>query len=212
MALRWLVEDCLRRNDLAGAERYSSELLPSPHVELPDRLDHLNILQQTKNPQFNDYLHSVQRDAATNVSATYAVGISADAGTRYGGGCPAMVDELSGKASRRTACAAGTGGSLWKRAGKDWLGLDAFLVGQQWHDLEFLRFAYLSRASEELEQQMAAEARWQVARSRATDNQLGSFWTTLLNMARNWRPTSRPRIFLLAQDRSILPARTMGFE
>jgi predicted Zn-dependent protease len=182
VALRWLVEDCLRRNDLAGADRYSRQLLPNSNAELADRLDRLNILQQTKNPEFNGYLRSLQSDAITNASATYTIASwmlghdLAEDTQRWLTNCPARLRAEQPVPLALVDCYV---------ARKDWLGLDTFLVGQQWHDLDFLRFAYLSRASEELQQEMAAEARWRSA-VRATDNQLGSL-TTLLNMARNWR-------------------------
>ncbi|HEX3988332.1 MAG TPA: hypothetical protein VHZ30_02800 [Verrucomicrobiae bacterium] len=181
-ALRWLVEDCLRRGDLPAASRFSSKLLEKPGADLPDRLDHLNILQQTKNPEFDAYLRTVQNGAATNASAVYAVtswmlGRSmAESAQQWLTNCPAKVRAEQPVPLAFVDCYV---------ARKDWLGLDAYLVGQEWHELEFLRFAYLSRASEQLQQEMAAEARWRSA-VRATDNQLGSL-NTLLNMAKAWK-------------------------
>jgi Flp pilus assembly protein TadD len=181
-ALRWLVEDGLRRGDLPAASRFSSKLLENPGADLPDHLDHLNILLQTKNPEFDAYLRTVQSGAATNASAVYAVTswmlghAMAESAQQWLTNCPAKVRAEQPVPLAFVDCYV---------ARKDWLGLDAYLVGQQWHDLEFLRFAYLSRASEQLQQEMAAEARWRSA-VRATDNQLGSL-NTLLNMAKAWK-------------------------
>jgi predicted Zn-dependent protease len=58
-------------------------------------------------------------------------------------------------------------------------------MDQKWRDLEFLRFAFLSRASEEEQQELAAAARWRSA-VREADNQLGAL-TALLNMAKSWK-------------------------
>ncbi|HEY3854636.1 MAG TPA: hypothetical protein VGO67_09605 [Verrucomicrobiae bacterium] len=180
-ALRWLVEDYLRHGDLASAGRFSTKLLENPGADLPDRLDHLNILQQTKNPEFDAYLRAVQNGAATNASSTYALASwmlgrsMAEGAQQWLTNCPAKIRSEQPVPLAFVDCYI---------ARKDWLGLDAYLVDQQWHDLEYLRFAYLSRASEQLQQQMAAEARWRSA-VRATDNQLSSL-NTLLNMAKAW--------------------------
>ncbi len=181
-ALRWLVEDSLRRGDPVAAGQFSSKLLENPGADLPDRLDHLNILQQTKNPEFDAYLRSVQNGATTNASAVYAVASwmlghgMAESTQQWLTNCPAKVRAEQPVPLAFVDCYV---------ARKDWLGLDSYLVGQQWHDLEFLRFAYLSRASEQLQQAMASEARWRSA-VRATDNQLSSL-NTLLNMANAWQ-------------------------
>jgi hypothetical protein len=182
VALRWLVEDCLRRNDLAGAGRVSSQLMAKPGADLTDRLDRLYILQQTKSPEFTVDLRSLQRDAVTNASSVYTVaswmlghGMAEDT-HQWLTNCPAKVRNEQPVPLAFVDCYV---------ARADWLGLDSYLVGQQWREVDFLRFAYLSRASEELQQGLAADARWRSA-VRATDNQLGAM-TTLLNMARAWK-------------------------
>jgi len=54
-------------------------------------------------------------------------------------------------------------------AKKDWGGLETFLEAQKWGDLEFLRFAFLSRAAAEQNQKLAVESRWRSAVREATD-------------------------------------------
>jgi Flp pilus assembly protein TadD len=192
VALRWLVDDYLRRNDLAGADRVSSKLLSDPHADLPDRLDRLTILQQTKNQQFSAYLGSVQHDSQSNAPAAYSVatwmighGLAEDT-QQWLTNCPAKLRGEQPVPLALVDC---------YFARKDWFGLDAYLLDQKWHELEFLRFAFLSRASEEEQQEMAANARWRSA-VREADTQLGSL-TALLSMARNWKRTQDEEDLLL---------------
>jgi Flp pilus assembly protein TadD len=182
VALRWMVSDCLRRNDLAGADRYSSQLLGNPRADLSDRLDRLNILQETKSREFNAYMESVQHDVLTNAAEVYTVASwmlshgMAEGAQQWLTNCSAKVGAEQPVPLALVDCYI---------ARKDWFGLDTYLVNQNWRDLDYLRFAFLSRASEEEQQQMAAEARWRSA-VRAADTQLGAL-TALLNMARSWK-------------------------
>jgi hypothetical protein len=191
-ALRWLVSDCLRQSDLAGADRYSKQLLASPRADISDRLDRLNILQQTGSPEFNGYLNGVQRDSLTNAAEVYIVtswmlGHGIVAGTReWLTNCPAKLRAEQPVPLALTDC---------YMAEKDWLGLDAYLLDQNWRDLEFLRLAFLSRVSEEEQQELAANARWRSA-VREADTQLGAL-TTLLTLARNWKRAPAEQDLLL---------------
>jgi hypothetical protein len=181
VALRWLVGDCLRRNDLAGADRFSSRLLADPRAGLPDRLDRLNVLQQTKSREFEASLASVQRDALTNAAAAYTVASwmlghgLAEGAWQWLTNCPAKLRAEQPVPLALVDC---------YFARKDWAGLNSFLADQNWHDLEFLRFAFLSRAAAGQQQDMAADARWRSA-VREAGTQLGAL-TSLLNMARSW--------------------------
>jgi len=68
LALRWLVAESLRRDDLGAALRCSKQLLDDPHRVLDDRLQHLSILQKAKNPEFDAYLSTVRENARTNAA------------------------------------------------------------------------------------------------------------------------------------------------
>jgi hypothetical protein len=84
-------------------------------------------------------------------------------------------------------------------AKKDWGGLDASLQEQKWGDLEFLRFAFLSRATGELNQKLAADAHWRSA-VRLAGDRLGPL-TALLSLASNWSrgPAREDLLWLIAQ-------------
>jgi len=181
VALRWLVAESLERNDLAAAERFSRQLLADPRSVPDDRLQHLTILQQAKDPEFGPYLASLQRNALTNAIEMYGVSawmISNDrAGDALGWltNCPTKVRWEQPVPLALVDCYLAT---------KDWEGLETSLQGQKWGDLEFLRFAFLSRTAAELNQKLAADARWRTAVREAGDR-LGPL-TSMLSMATTW--------------------------
>jgi predicted Zn-dependent protease len=181
-ALRWMVVESLRQNDLPAAQRFSTRLLADPHGLPEDRLQHLAILQKAGGPEFATYLTTVQKSSVTNATAIYGVstwmighGLVTDA-MRWLSNCPPRVQ------AEQPVPVAFVDGFLAK---KDWAGLDSFLADKKWGDLEFLRFAFLSRAASEQKQDRQADTRWRTAVREAGDR-LGPL-TTLLGLATNWR-------------------------
>jgi tetratricopeptide (TPR) repeat protein len=181
LALRWLVAETINRGDWDGAHRFSKQLLTNFHSLPDDRLQHLTILRQSKNPEFNDFLSAVQTTAITNASEIYGVsswmighGLVEDA-MRWLTNCP---DKLRFEQPVPMAFV----DSYLAR--KDWPGLEAFLQTQKWSDLEFLRCALLSRAASEQKQNLSAEARWRMATREAGDR-LGPN-IALLGLAEKW--------------------------
>ncbi|HOF69885.1 MAG TPA: hypothetical protein PLV05_08090 [Verrucomicrobiota bacterium] len=181
VALRWLVAESLERNDFSRAARFSRQLLADPRVVMGDRLQHLAILRQSQSPEFKDYLRTQQRNATTNAAQVYALstwmverGLADDALT-WLLACPAKLQAEQPVLLAVADC---------YMARKDWHGLDQALSAQNWGDREFLRFAFLARAATELNQKLAADARWRTAIRNAGDR-LGPL-TTLLTLATKW--------------------------
>ena len=181
VALRWLVADSLGRNDVVTAEKFSRQLLDDRRAVLDDRLQHLTILRKSQNPGFKPFLEALQQNALTNAPSIYAISAwmisdgRADDALAWLTACPAKVRTEQPVPLALVDC---------YLALKDWRGLDNFLQEQKWGDLEFLRFAFLSRAAAELNQRLAAEARWRSA-VRQADERLGAL-TALLTLATNW--------------------------
>jgi predicted Zn-dependent protease len=181
LALRWLVAESLGRDDLPTAERFSRQLLANPRLLPEDRLQHLTILQQTKNPEFGPYLTALQKHAATNTAEIY--GISAwmivhglvDDALGWLTNCPAKLRAEQPVPLALVDC---------YLAKKDWAGLDISLQQQRWGELEFMRFAFLSRSAAEQNQKLAAESRWRTALREAGDR-LGPL-TSMMTMATSW--------------------------
>jgi predicted Zn-dependent protease len=78
-ALRWLIADSVRRDNLAEAKQLSEELLYDPTVELDDRLQHLGILQRAMDlpRQMRVPVLSAARCAAASVAETAELPIEA---------------------------------------------------------------------------------------------------------------------------------------
>jgi tetratricopeptide (TPR) repeat protein len=187
VALRWLVAESLGRDDLSTAERFSRQLLADPHSLPDDRLQHLTILQQSRNPEFGPFLKALQKTALTNAAEVYGVSSwmighnLTDDALGWLTNCPAKVRAEQPVPLALVDCYV---------AKKDWGNLEISLQEQKWGDLEFLRFAFLSRAAGEQNQKLAAEARWRTAMREAGDR-LGPL-TAMLSMATSWgRPQAR---------------------
>jgi Tfp pilus assembly protein PilF len=181
VALRWLVADSLGRNDLTTAEKFSRQLVADPRAVMDDRLQHLTVLRRSQNPELKDFLSTLQQNALTNAPAVYAIsawmisdGHPEDA-LAWLAACPAKLRAEQPVPLAVVDC---------YLARKDWRGLDTSLQEQKWGDLEFLRLAFLSRSAAELNQRMAAEARWRTA-VREAGERLGPL-TALLSLATNW--------------------------
>jgi predicted Zn-dependent protease len=187
VALRWLVADSLGRNDLSAAQRFSRQLLADSRALPDDRLQHLTILRQSQNPEFGPYLSALQKGALTNALET--CGITAWmvghglAGEAFGWltNCPAKLRAEQPVPLALVDC---------YLANKDWAGLETFLKAQKWGDLEFLRFAFLSRAAAEQNQKLAAEARWRSAVREAGDR-LGPLNALLIMATSSGRQQAR---------------------
>ncbi len=181
VALRWLVAESLGRNDLPAAERFSRQLLADPRSLPDDRLQHLTILQQSKNPEFGPYLAALQKNALTNAVEIYGISAWLISNGRAGDAlgwltnCPVKVRGEQPVPLALVDCYLAT---------KDWEGLETSLQGQKWGDLEFLRLAFLSRTAAEQNQRLAADARWRTALREAGDR-LGPL-TSMLGMATTW--------------------------
>jgi tetratricopeptide (TPR) repeat protein len=181
VALRWLVADSLGRDDLPTAERFSRQLIADPHSVQDDRLQHLTILQQSRNPDFNACLSALQENALTNAAEVYGMstwmighGLVGDS-LAWLIGCPAKLRAEQPVPLALVDC---------YLTRKDWQGLDTSLQEQKWGDLEFLRFAFLSRCAAEMNQKLAADSRWRTA-IRGADDRLGPL-TALITMATAW--------------------------
>jgi hypothetical protein len=181
IALRWLVAESLRRDDLAAAERFSRQLLSASHSVPEDRLQHLTILRQAKSSEFTNYLGAAQKNALANAMEVYGLsawmishGLVGDA-LGWLTNCPVKVRTEQPVPLAVVDC---------YLAKKDWEALETFLQQEKWTDRECLRWAFLSRTASELKQNLAAEARWRTA-VREADGRLGPM-TALLGLASSW--------------------------
>jgi predicted Zn-dependent protease len=181
VALRWLVAESLDLNDLSSAERFSRQLLANAHSAPDDRLQHLTILQRSNNPELKTYLAALQKNSLTNAAEVYGIsawmvghGMVGDA-LAWLTDCPAKLRAEQPVPLALVDCYV---------TKKDWPGLETSLEEQKWGELEFLRFAFLSRSAAELNHKLAADSRWHTA-IREADDRLGAL-TALMTMATTW--------------------------
>ena len=183
VALRWLVAESLGRDDLSTAGKFSTQLLAEPRSLPDDRLQHLTILQRSQSPEFTAYLGALKKNALTNAAEVYGIstwmvghGLACEC-LAWLTNCPAKLRAEQPVPLALVDCYLAT---------KDWQGLETSLQAQKWGDIECLRFAFLSRATAELNQKLAAEAHWRTA-VRLAGDRLGPL-TALLGIAASWAP------------------------
>ncbi|HWI59037.1 MAG TPA: hypothetical protein VNZ22_17560, partial [Bacillota bacterium] len=200
VALRWLVAENLRRTNWALAQGFSSQLLADPHAGLDDRLQHLSLLQQAKDPGLDPFLRATRDLVATNAIGIYAVstwmirhGLVEEA-LGWLGSCPVSLQ------TNQPVPMAWVDALVTR---KDWSGLEGYLAPARWGDSEYLRLAFLSRAAAEQQQVLAAETRWRTAMREAGDR-LGAL-AALLGLADSWGQ-SKAKEELLWQITQRFPA------
>ena len=181
-ALRSLVENSLKRNDLETAERFSRKLLADSRSAFIDQVVHLTILARSKSSAFEPYLLSVKTESAAIPEDVYKLAtwmnlneLSENALT-WIRSLPAAVRDQQPVPVAEADC------YTWK---KEWRQLETFLNEQKWGDRDFIRAAMLSRALREQKQKMAADVQWQKA-IRLASEKLQTL-TLLVKMAEDWR-------------------------
>jgi len=181
VALRWLVADRIDNKDWPAAEAYSSQLIAQSASNLEDRLLHLGILRSGQKPDFDPFLQGLQKQALTNAAGVYAVSawmISqglVDQAIQWLTNAPAKIQSEQPVPLALVDC---------YLARKDWKRLQSFLEGGSWGDQEFLRLAFLSRATAELKDSLGADGLWRAA-VRSAGDRLGAL-SSLLSMATSW--------------------------
>jgi cellulose synthase operon protein C len=181
VALGWLVEDCLRRQDRTAAAAWSAQLVAHPRCTTEARLQHLNLLMPGKGPEFTSYLESFKQRASTNVAEVRSL-------------CAWLIQhERAVEALRwltnlppatRTQQPVPLATAEAYVALKDWSAVEGFLAGQRWADLEFMRLAFLSQAFLQ-KKAISAPTLWRSA-VRETHDRLGP-QVILLNLADSWQ-------------------------
>jgi len=180
-ALRWLIADSSRLEDLNGALGYSTELLSNKQCGFEDRLRHLNILRKLKADGVMAFLETLKLEASANAAQAHQLatwmlgnGMAEESGTWW----LALPEQV------RTTHPAPLAYVDFLAVKRDWLGLEAYLEESKWGDKEFMRYALLSQVAFEQKQVRAAETRWATAMREAGDRLTPLL--ELLSMATKW--------------------------
>ena len=184
-ALRALTVDALRRQQTAEALVLSEILLREAGSTFDDRLLRLQVLQASRSPWFAASLVALQREAeydSTNATKVYTLGLWQMANDSPAGALAWL---------RRLPPDTQTNQPVAKLIGKgylamqDWNGLQSFLDRQNWGELEFLRFAFLTRAFREQSLDGAAKGEWELALKAAAGQKANLI--ILLRWATTWK-------------------------
>jgi predicted Zn-dependent protease len=183
-ALRELAADALRNKQNNDALAFTRALLQETNSVFRDRTLHLDVLQQSRSPEFRSALATFQREAA---NSPRDIGIMAQ--WQITNSTPVEVlqwlQTLPEKS--RTNAPANMAIAACLNTIKQWPQLHTFLANQNWSDLgfEFLRHAYLARSLREREMPAPAKAEWELALKDA-NNQKASL-TALALTAESWK-------------------------
>ncbi len=180
-ALRSLIADSLKNKDLTRASRLSADLLKAPQAGLDDRLQQAAILRQMKDPKFDSCLVSIQKRASTNALAIYATSTWM-IGQHLTSQASSWLSSLPSKVRAQQPVPLAIVDCY--EAQEDWAGLETYLQGQQWNDMDFMRYALLSRAAAKQHETLTVQTRWDTAVRQAGDRI--DALKTLLNLAAKW--------------------------
>ena len=165
-ALRSLVENSLKRNDLDTAEQFSRKLLADSRSAFIDSIVHLTILARKNSSEFEPFLLSVKTQSAAVPEDVYKL-VSWMNLNQLTENALAWIQSLPPAVRDAQPVPVAEGDCYaWK---KDWRQLETFLNEQKWGDRDFIRAAMLSRALREQKQKLAADVQWQKAIRLAAD-------------------------------------------
>ncbi len=180
-ALRAMANEAIRKKDWKEAATHSWSVQAEPQSTFEDRISHLDLLEETKDPKRNEFLASVQTLVAENADATVSVTmwmIKSGMAREALGWLESLPGGMQIKAPVRMAQAEALS------ALEDWPGLQRSLEIADWRNFEFLRQAYFARMARALGQQEAFASHWDAAILGAARN-TGPL--SLLNrLAREW--------------------------
>ena len=181
-ALRELLVDAVRFKQPDSALALSKELVEDTNSAFSDRLLRLNVLGSMTNAEFNAALEAFQREASTNVVHAYELGtwqmsrLSPASALSWLQTLPLQTQTNLPVTTLIADC---------KLLTKDWPGLQQWLVGQRWAEMEFTRHALLSQAFRQQGLDATAKGEWELAVKSASAQKLSTIM--LLQLAARWK-------------------------
>jgi predicted Zn-dependent protease len=180
-ALRHLAMAATHQNQSALAIELTRQLIADPKCTMDDRLLHLGALKDALDPQFTNYLATVETSVSTNaaqinvLAGWLIVHNMPEEAARWLDGLPATIkSEQPVTLARADAYV----------ALNDWPKMQTALEEQKWDDIDFLRLAMLSRACREQNQDFASQKEWLAAVQSCSDRPRAL--AALASMAGRW--------------------------
>jgi predicted Zn-dependent protease len=180
-ALRELVSDAARENQLARAEELSQTLVAQTNSVFRDRLLRLTVLKQGGSTDFAPELASVERGASRDPANIYELATWQMARQSASA---ALVWLQSLPEDTRTSQAAMLMTAECRMETGDWIGLQTSLEKQNWGDLDLVRHAFLTRTLRQEGLNAAAKGQWAQALEDANGQKQGL--VMLLRLAGQW--------------------------
>jgi tetratricopeptide (TPR) repeat protein len=167
MALRELIMDAVRSQNLESALGYSRQLVQMTNSLFGDKLLRLDLSKKAASPDYNRILTEVQRAAATdsgdiNTLVTWQLAnISLDSTLAWLRSLPVNTQTNQPATILIAKCLASK---------QDWLGLRTWVEKQNWGEVDFLRHAYLARALREQNLSATSDTEWELAVKLASND------------------------------------------
>jgi Flp pilus assembly protein TadD len=182
-ALRELAGDSMRHREFQSALALSQQLLQETNSVFRDRILRLEVLRETRNPEYKSTLQAFQREAAGESGKIFELGMWQMANT--------SPTETLGwlrtlPASAQTNQPVPILMSECYTILRDWKGLHGFIEPQNWAELEFIRHAFKSRALRELDLAGGAKGEWELALKGAEAQKSSGSLVMLLRLAAAW--------------------------
>jgi tetratricopeptide (TPR) repeat protein len=180
-ALRELTVDAMRFRETNSAMTLSRELLRQTNSVFSDQLLRLDILSDTRNPEFEPALAAARGRAAGDPGeiselASWQIARSPPSEVvAWLRSLPVTTQHIQTVAMLTANC--------YNAAG-DWTGLQDFLKGQNWGEMEFVRHAFVARALRGQALSDSAKEQWEQALNGA--NRKKQNLVMLLRLATQW--------------------------
>lgn len=180
-AKRELIMDALRYKDNATALSLAQELADDPNALFSDNLLRLDVLNITKNGQYDSALASLESEAATNSDNLAQMTlwlIQRNLQSQALGWLQTLPANI------QTNLPATLFAAQCRALTQDWSGLRRSLTKQNWGALDYARYAYLARALREQGLYEASKVEWDLALKAANDED--NSLTALFRLAAGW--------------------------
>jgi len=181
-ALRELLRDAITANQTNTALAFSKQLVQQTNSSFGDRLARLDLLKAIQNPEFSPALAAYQREASTNAAEVYEL-----ANWELGrtGPTNTLTWLRTLPQTMRTNQSVALLEAQCQSSMQDWKELQASLDKQRWAELEFMRYAFRTRALRGQDLMGAAKAEWELALKAANNHKQAL--SMLLALAAQWR-------------------------
>jgi Flp pilus assembly protein TadD len=170
-AVRELAVDAMRYKQLAAALALSKQLLQETNSVFTDRLLRLNVLKATQSAEFKPALAAFQREADTNIAKIYELGLWRMANT---GPAETLAWLRTLPPDTQTNRTVALQVAECQTVLQDWKGLQVSIEKQYWAELEFIRYAFMTRALRGQDLTGAAKGQWELGLKTANDSAVRS--------------------------------------